>query len=95
MGKSFKDQSKLDWQVRGDLPITNEQIQIGCLQRIADATEVMAKNYIELFAEKEKFRRWYQDERDWRESLERSLRTHKGNYTRVKNELESIKRGKD
>lgn len=91
MTKSFKEQSKLNWLSRSDLPISEEQLQIGCLQRIADATEVIAKNYNQLLEEVEKYRRWYLDERERREALERSLRTHKGKYTRVKNELESMK----
>ncbi len=88
MSKSHKDISRQSWNLDNRESLTNDDIKIGCLQRIADATETMAKNYNQLFEEKEKFRKWYYEERAKRQHLERSITTYKGNYTRLKNKLE-------
>ncbi len=37
-----------------------EQINSGCLQRIADAVEKMAENHLVLIAERDKYKRWYE-----------------------------------
>lgn len=91
MPKSFKDWSKADWTRTDEAPLTDAQIQTGCLQRIADATEAMAKNWSVLMMEREKFERWYREELAKRQKLERSLIAHKANYTRLKNKLEAMK----
>ena len=39
-----REQSKKDWESRD----TSEDLQLGCLQRIADASEKMASNYTQL-----------------------------------------------
>jgi len=44
--KFYKDQSKLNWWTSGQ--ITFQELQIGCLMRIADATEKMATNYVRM-----------------------------------------------
>jgi hypothetical protein len=38
---SFIAQSKIAWRPNGDRQATNEEIQIGCLQRIAIASEIL------------------------------------------------------
>lgn len=91
MSKNFKDWSRENWiladETQGVKP-NNEQLQLGCLQRIADATEIMAKDYRELIEERNRYERWYREERGRREALERSIRTYKANYTRLKNKFE-------
>lgn len=89
--KNFKEWSKDNWFRSDDALPTNEQLQIGCLQRIADATEATAKNYNNLLMDKERFERWYHEERAKREKLERGIIAHKANYTRLKNKLEAMK----
>lgn len=85
MSKSFKDESRKAWQRSDDKQVTEEQMIIGCLQRIADATEVMAKNYVQMENELKKYKLWYQEERTEKERLQRSIVAHKANYTRLKN----------
>lgn len=44
------DQSKIQWgnPIEEDEYPGNERIKLGCLQRIASATEAMAKNHVQL-----------------------------------------------
>jgi len=85
--RSFKEYSRVEWsRTDGEKP-TNEQLQLGCLQRIADATELTAKNYVQMQNELEKYKRWYQEERAEKERLQRSIVAHKANYTRLKNKI--------
>jgi len=70
---TFIESSKGNWApIAGDNP-TAEQIGVGCLQRIAAATELMAQNYKSLQNERERYERLYQEE------LKRNARLHKSN----------------
>ena len=85
MVKNFKDFSRENWQrTDGEKPV-NEQLQLGCLQRIADATEAMAKNYVQLQTDVEFWKEEYHHEKNRREMFQRSIVAHKANYTRLKN----------
>ena len=58
--KSFKDQSRIDWHVEVRQETASlEDIRTGALQRIADATEVMAQNYTRLQNDAERYKRYY------------------------------------
>jgi len=77
---SFKEASKINWQAvdanENGYP-GHERVQLGCLMRIADATEAMAKNYNSLLQEIE-----------WKEQkLLKSNRSLKGRITKLKKQL--------
>lgn len=42
---------------------TYRDIEVGSLQRIADACELMAKSYAQLIKDRDMYERWYRDER--------------------------------
>lgn len=46
MARNYREASRDNWVREGG--ITDEDIRTGCLQRIADATEAMAKNHVQL-----------------------------------------------
>lgn len=50
-----------------------EELNLGCLQRIADATEKMASSYTNMEAERNRYRQWYQDKRDECERLAKTV----------------------
>jgi hypothetical protein len=56
--KSYKHLSRLDWFSPDD-SITVDRINAGSLQRIADATEAMAGNYLKMQMDLEMYKRWY------------------------------------
>ena len=48
--KSYKEESKSNWGARledGD-QVSNDNLKLGAILRIADATEAMAKNYTQI-----------------------------------------------
>ena len=47
-----KEQSRKEWTCDKDIDVLN----LGCLQRIADATEAMAKRHIELIEENDRLK---------------------------------------
>lgn len=87
--KSYRQHSKKDWgrDMSENEPLNAEQITVGCLLRIADASEAMAKNHNELIRDLN----WARGDRDrWRqicEEMERSNRSLKGQITKMKKKL--------
>ena len=63
---------------------THEAISAGALQRIADATEMMAKNYASLQEDRDRYRRWYNEEVERRAKLQRQITALKGVITKLK-----------
>lgn len=91
---TYREISKDDYHPPSNRPILVNDLQVGCLQRIADATELIAQNYvqllqrIELEKEKaEKYYQWFQEEQAKTERLQRSITAHKANYTRLKRKM--------
>lgn len=85
--KSFKESSRISYLTEGDNPTTDE-LQLGCLQRIADATELMAKPFIKMVQDLE----WYSKERtrllNENDHLKNRIAGHKAAYTKLKNKSE-------
>jgi hypothetical protein len=61
-----------------------QEIQTGCLQRIADATELMAGNYQNLLNERDKYLRWYEEEKAQTARLLHQIAGLRGTITRMK-----------
>lgn len=64
---NWKEHSRTGWSdpTLSNEPPIDDRIKIGCLQRIADATELMAKNHSDLVA-REKYQR-ERAESNWQE----------------------------
>lgn len=84
MSAAYKEESRKNWYLAGDAKPSTEHLQLGCLQRIADATELMAKRYQDLLDERDSAQR----SRDYWESeharLLRRLNAAKGQITKLK-----------
>jgi hypothetical protein len=88
MFKSYKDESRANWgRETNQNALTRDEIQHGAILRIADATEAMAKNHVQLQAERDRLQRWYDQERDRAAKLERSNAALRGQITRLKNRI--------
>ena len=84
--------SKLNWKVNNDEGKANiEEINSGSLQRIATATEIMAKNHQELIDSKEFYRKQYRYYQEQNSLKEKSIAAYKGHITRLKREVEGLK----
>jgi hypothetical protein len=78
----YKEQSRQEWYREG--PLTDEQLKIGAIQRIADATEAMAKNYVALQDERDRYKGWFQEERELSGRLFRRISALRGQITKLK-----------
>lgn len=66
-------------------------IKLGCLQRIADATELTAKNHLRLQQERDKFEGYYRQEQKIRAAIERRLAAQRGVVTKLQNQIAAMK----
>lgn len=88
MSGTYIEESKRGWYSTSDKP-TTEQLQLGCLQRIAAATESMAKHNDQLVRERDGARAdrdYWQDEA---ERMTRRLNAMKGQVTKLRRKLET------
>lgn len=83
MADTLKDASRKEWACLGELA-THEELQTGCLQRIADATELMAKSYRGLIEERDFYKRWWKKEEANANSLSRRNAALRGVITKMK-----------
>lgn len=81
---TYKDHSRGNWYNSLSQNPTLDELQTGALQRIADATELMAKNYLHLQAEAQKYKRWYESEVADNKRLGRSNAAYKGMVNKLK-----------
>lgn len=86
MGNDTREQSKKKW----DTHLSNfEALNCGSLQRIADATELMAINHINLQNELDRYKMWYNEERECTQRMARTISAQKGVITKLKNKLQN------
>ena len=92
MTKTYREESKVHYRGTAE-KTTIEQINCGSLQRIADATEAMAKRFNDLIEEN----RWLTSSRKMymseNETLKRQLANRKGQITKLKNKLRDEQKG--
>jgi len=92
MFKSFKEQSKtVNWGTSQPEGLNIEQVNCGALLRIADATELMAKNYAELVSERDGLRGRLRDEQINANYRRRQISALRGQITRLRKELSRLK----
>ena len=80
--KTYKNQSKRSWWCTGTP--NHDQLKLGCLQRIADAIELMAQNYQSLIGQRNTYENWYKEERNKRLHQERCNAALRGVITKMK-----------
>ncbi|MEF3068106.1 hypothetical protein, partial [Pandoraea apista] len=84
MGRNLRDESRKTWTTNGDSAPTLEQINMGSLLRIADASEAMAKNHVQLQRDRDMYFNWYEREYEKRLKLERQINALRGVITKMK-----------
>lgn len=86
MEKSLKENSRGDWSAPDDSYVsTIEQVRVGSLQRIADATEKMATNFLQLQGDVEHYKKKYFASIKRQRTLERSNNALRGYIKKLKN----------
>lgn len=90
MSKTLKDHSRTSWTVpneKGSPGDTN--LIIGCLQRIADATEKTAEDRIQTDKDLKHYKEGYHRRADTIKYLNNCIRSLKGANTKLRNKLKS------
>ena len=80
MGINMREDSRENYTDRK----THEDLQLGCLQRIADASEKMAQNHSALIDERDRYKRWYEQERAEGIRMRRQIAALRGVINRMK-----------
>lgn len=83
---NLREATKVNWhlnQETGNYP-GDTNIQLGCLMRIADATEKMALNYVQMERELEWYSKKYEQQRIELDLMARKIAGLKGQITRMK-----------
>jgi len=75
---SMKEDSLKNWVSSA----STEHIQLGCLQRIADAVEKISGNYVRLTEDRDRYKSWYENERKRSQHLFKKIAGLKGAVTR-------------
>jgi hypothetical protein len=84
-GKSLEDASREKVVTsEGVSPYTTDNLIIGCLQRIAKATEAMSDNYQKLIDERNNLVRWRKQDIESMERMDRVIRGLRGHITRLR-----------
>lgn len=88
MAESLREKSRHNWTNDDN---RNENIQLGCMLRIADATEKMAQDRTKLIAERDNAERHTKYWRQVAERIELSNRSLKGQITKLKKQIAKAK----
>jgi len=86
---NFRDASRLSFNQSGERP-TFTEIQTGAIQRIADATELMAKQHAQLVADAERQKRRAELAEQRETSTARSLVAMRGQVTKLRNRIAAV-----
>lgn len=86
MSTTLKEQSRHDLRSTLKNP-TTDQLQLGVLQRIADATEKISQQFIDLMNERDKYKMWYETTEKENGRLYRQNSRLKANIKRLKNRI--------
>lgn len=87
---THREASKQAWSANLPRP-TVEDINLGSLQSIADACELMAKNYAALISDRERYERWFKDYRTMYKAEQRRASSLRGVITKLKTKQAALK----
>lgn len=86
--KSFREESKSNWGLTIDRHPTNEEIQLGAILRIADASEKMASNYTQLQADLDWYKKRCKSLNETIEHRNRQIANLRGQITKLKKKMQ-------
>lgn len=81
----YTDESRREWKTHKDTA-TNEEIRTGCFQRIALSLETMAQGRSRLEQDRDRYKRWWEEEQERTAILRSRIRGLRGTITRMKRE---------
>lgn len=86
--KSYRDQSKRDYGTNQDHKLSLDQIQLGAILRIADASEKMASNYSQMQQDLDWYRIRCKSLNETIESRNRQIANLRGQITKLKKKMQ-------
>lgn len=88
--KNFKSESRLNWgkELHNGGTISNEEITLGAILRIADATEAMAKDRVALERDLKYYKDRFREQQATIDQLTKSRNSYKGKFNNLKKKLE-------
>lgn len=86
---SYKDETRKNWGCADRQPDTDE-LKLGALMRIADATEVMAHEYKRLIEQRNLYEKWWRESRTCSERLARSNAALRGQITKMRKRIVEV-----
>lgn len=89
--KDYRAESRKNWYSTSESSLTIEEITLGCQLRIADATEAMAKNHVQLMKDRDQYKRWYDQKCEALAAAERSNTSLRGQITKLKKQIAALK----
>lgn len=82
--KNFNESSRKNWVTADGSKPDNNQLVVGCLQRIADAVETMSKNYQNLISDRDFYKKRYEETGHEIRRVSRANAALKGHIGRIK-----------
>lgn len=87
--RDYREASRTNWgSERAGEGLNLEQINTGCLLRIADAVELVSRNYSDLLSQVELYKRRNREQREDIERLVKSNNALRGHFKRLKKSIE-------
>lgn len=83
---NLRDESRVNYRVDNEAATLTE-LRTGALQRIADATELMAKRYTDLIRERDMYKQFCEDKSRYAGKLERRNAALRGQITKLREKL--------
>lgn len=84
---NYKDESRRHWFPANGRAISHDDLRVGCLQRIADATELMAENNADLIRQRDEAIRSRDYWRNEADDIRRKRNALRGVITKLKAKL--------
>ncbi len=90
--KSYRDESRVNYgkTISDGDTLLRQDLEFGCMLRIADATEAMAKNHIALMEDRDRYKLWYDEKRKQLARRDATIRSLRGHITRLKRKLAEL-----
>lgn len=82
--KSYREHSRIDFGETTEGNLCRDQIQFGAILRIADATEKMAENHAALIAQRDRYEKWYEEEKITTQHLQKTIAGLRGYIKKLK-----------
>lgn len=83
----YREESRKNYGTNDEGTLNRDQLNTGCMLRIADAIEKIAINHQQLINERDNYKRWYEGEQYDNNILRKRIYSMKGVITKLKKQI--------